>query len=91
MATVARRVTARGVHTEAKLQQMGIELPTPKAPLGKKAGYLWQIDNHRPETKRLIMSGHTRPEKLFALELARQQERCSCLDLSVRGFCDVLI
>lgn len=29
------RVAARGVHTEAKLKEMGIELPTPKAPLGK--------------------------------------------------------
>lgn len=28
-------VRARRVHTEAKLQEMGIELPVPKAPLGK--------------------------------------------------------
>lgn len=28
-------VRARGVHTEAKLKEMGIELPTPKPPLGE--------------------------------------------------------
>lgn len=28
-------VRARSVHTEAKLQEMGIELPVPKPPLGK--------------------------------------------------------
>lgn len=32
--TLVGRVAVRGVHTEAKLQQMGIELPTPKTPLG---------------------------------------------------------
>ena len=28
------RVAVRAVHTETKLKEMGIELPTPKAPLG---------------------------------------------------------
>lgn len=34
------RVAARGVHTEAKLKEMGIELPTPKAPLGMCTWYV---------------------------------------------------
>lgn len=64
MATMARRFTARGVHTEAKLQQMGIELPTPKAPLGKTAaGHPSMVE----ESQSLLMSGHTRPEKLCTL------------------------
>lgn len=31
---IVGRAATRGVHTEAKLKQMGIELPTPKPPLG---------------------------------------------------------
>ncbi|CAM9565076.1 unnamed protein product [Ascophyllum nodosum] len=53
VATLAGRITARGVHTEAKLQQMGIELPTPKAPLGNfvmsvRTGNLLYTAGHLP-------------------------------------------
>lgn len=38
-------VRARRLHTEAKLQEMGIELPVPKPPLGKAI--------HRPVRRQL--------------------------------------
>eukprot|EP00904_Undaria_pinnatifida_P006158 jgi/Undpi1/2672/HiC_scaffold_13.g06050.m1 len=47
------RVAACGVHTEAKLKEMGIELPTPKAPLGNfvmsvRTGSLLYTSGHLP-------------------------------------------
>lgn len=44
------RVAARGVHTEAKLKEMGIELPTPKAPLGMYVVILRLIDTYATDT-----------------------------------------
>ncbi|CAM9093620.1 unnamed protein product, partial [Scytosiphon promiscuus] len=46
-------VRTRGVHTEAKLKEMGIELPTPKPPLGNfvmtvRTGNLLYTSGHLP-------------------------------------------
>ncbi|CAM9681370.1 unnamed protein product [Pylaiella littoralis] len=46
-------VRARGVHTEAKLKEMGIELPSPKPPLGNfvmtvRTGNLLYTSGHLP-------------------------------------------
>lgn len=39
-------VRARRVHTEAKLQEMGIELPVPKPPLGATESYTGLFAGH---------------------------------------------
>lgn len=53
-------VRPRSVHTEAKLKELGIELPTPKAPLGKYLRAAVAALHERDLCVHVLNQGHLR-------------------------------